>query len=171
MIKRDVNQVIAIDPSINNIGLAGVSKDGTQYEVKTGEIKSSGDELEHKLADIVYKFAKYEDDFKKAEAIIVEIPNNWHRQNMLSIMKLCYSIGALVATALGSGGTSKKLELITVRDWKGNKSKIQTEYEVKQMLPQLKSKDLSDHVLDACALALHVIHQGQGLEELSGGKK
>lgn len=112
--------IIAIDPSINDIGLAILYQNGERY---CTTLHSDG-ETEFEKAKDIAEYFRGQSRIKPLK-IIIETPNSWTRegQNVSSLQKLSLAIGAIIG-----GLCDCEIEPVKVKDWKGKQSKITPEF-------------------------------------------
>lgn len=146
--------MIAIDPSINDIGWAIF--DNSELEKFSG-ISTRGKEVNEKL---MYLFNEIKYIIKQYPVfeLVIEIPNYWtiDRARKRDMFTLFQAIGVIKASFISIQLSSKIYDL-KVSDWKGHKSKGETKFEMSSLYSL--GKDLKSHVYDAVGLGHYWLSQ------------
>lgn len=139
--KTPEGSLIAIDPSINNIGYA-IWRDGNC--IHSGTIHTKGETDVEKLESLWPPFAYLKvNDLK---TLVIETPDGWTRNgtNVRSLMKLCKAIGYIE-------GYLVALEIIEVpvSEWKGRQPAAEIIMAAKALTGKAK---ISEHEAHAVCL-------------------
>lgn len=161
--------ILAIDPSVNNIGLAYYKTDDTDLTIprletslfhpeKSASLQKKGNQLCRFL---------YLRGWQRINKLIIEYPQ-WEASQRGAIaaqqgytLDIAYLCGHLVGWAkLGS----EDVLLPTPIQWKGNLPKKATEHRVKEKFGFITSQ-ISEHEIDACGLLFWWLHsQGNSIK-------
>lgn len=150
--------ILAIDPSVNNVGIAWYSTEEkklstklyhppkrlTQVAIAIQIIKAI--QLLHAPIDvIIMEYPQYEGSARGAIAS--------QKGYTLDLAFLCGFIGGFFDL-----GSAKTL-MPTPREWKGNRPKTATEFEVLKEFPHL-TNEVSEHEIDAVGMILWFLRTG-----------
>jgi len=117
--------ILAIDPSINNMAWAFATFEGAKKsDIAMGILHPEGRSLEPRLRQIREYFEKLTVEHQP-DVVYVEVPDEWTRNNGTAIIKLCRSIME-VMSALSLYGV--RTELAPVKKWKGKRGKPSKAY-------------------------------------------
>ena len=151
-------KILAVDPSVNNIGLACYNSDTKElrtqlFHPKKGREKAAmGIEI---LRHVLLFFLQGE----KVDYMVVEYPNWQGSAKGLIAMQKGYTLDlAFVCGILAAGLplSSNKIFLPTPLEWKGNAPKSATEYRVKKRFGILQ---ISEHEYDALGLLMYAMEK------------
>ena len=158
--------IISIDPSIINLGIAkfedGKLIDATCIHNPDGYTKNKKKikytEVE-RLDNLITSIFTFISDYSVMDNLVIEIPNyQYNDTNKKSMFLLHKTIGFIE----GSFCSGEKHE-VGVREWKSNKSKEATEYEINLIYPSIKEliKNVPDgqknNVYDAVGIGHYFI--------------
>jgi len=141
-------RILAIDPSLVNIGIA---------EIHNGKYKKSYTFRTDKRKNVLERLKEIYEHFNglegKYNCVVVEEAGNFVRmgtygvRNMDSIQLLMLATGTIVGSLLGK----YPVEFMRVKDWKGNTPKAVTQ----SMARHLTNKKLNTHESDATIMGIN----------------
>lgn len=136
---------ISIDPGIGGTGWAVWTKDWKL--ISFGVLESKGDEFD-KLNYII-KMLKFYCKKYNVKEVYIEYPEVFNQSIALSgaLTKLAYGVGVIVGALL-----PRKVQLIKVREWKGNLPKDVVMRRIQKILPFAKART---HAWDAIGIGLY----------------
>jgi len=144
-----MSKIVAIDPSINNIGIA-IDHDGklncfTIHSKGRTDIEKARYIANKIIENFVFSIGHYD--------IYLETPDSWTRsgKNVQSLMKLSMSIGAIIGAL-----RDFDIHCIPVSKWKGTEHKMTPEL-FKAMYPDWPA--INEHERDAVGLLNYVLKE------------
>ena len=149
--------ILSIDPHLRHMDCAIVAEDETVEWIATASVDSKGAQL----ANIVESWHIWARDFTcdgcEFGMVYVEIPDHikgkGSNKQVVDLISVALCVGSVTAGFVNNG---YKVNLVQPREWKGRKSKAQTDLELRAIVGP-KIKEWTEHQKDAADLGLSVM--------------